>query len=258
MAKFTKDMLLEAVQQSSVKLSNGKKMKVRAFLMKEYKIMMLANESESSMEDAMMQVLKNCIVDNAGIDVETLPIFDIETLYLTVWKLSKGTSVVPVSFICQNMVDELDDEGNPVMHGDHVAQRQCSTPIKVNANLARAKLSRVPESMIKLSDKINVKMRYPTVYESEFFNVEKESDLFDITMRCVEEVHMNGEIMKVGEDIQPNELIELLDYIDANGYEKMAKFVNDIPQTTLDVAVKCPHCGHSEAYTLRGLSDFFD
>lgn len=258
MAKFTRDMLLEAVQQSSVKLSSGKKVRVRAFLVKEYKILMLAHESGSPMEDAMIQILKNCVIDTSGIDLETLPIFDIETIYLAVWKLSKGTSVVPVSFICQNMIDALDEEGNPVMIGDEPAKRQCSTQIKVNADLRRAKLSRVPESMIKINDKLSIKMRYPTVYESEFFDVEKESDLFDITMRCVQEVHLNGDVMKVGEDIQHEELIELLDYLDKDGYEKMAKFVNDIPQTTLDLAVKCPHCGYAEPVTLRGLSDFFD
>ncbi|AAQ17854.1 gp26 baseplate hub subunit [Aeromonas phage Aeh1] len=258
MAKFTRDMLLEAVQQSSVKLSNGKKVRVRAFLVKEYKILMLAHESESSMEEAMIQVLKNCVIDTAGIDLETLPIFDIETIYLAVWKLSKGTSVVPVAFICQNMVDSVDEEGNPVMFNGVQVQHQCSTQIKINADLRRAKLSRVPESMIKVSDKLSIKMRYPTVYESEFFDVEKESDLFDITMRCVEEVHLNGDVMRVGEDIKHEELIELLDYLDKDGYEKMAKFVNDIPQTTMELAVKCPVCGHSEPVILRGLSDFFD
>ncbi|ADM80169.1 baseplate hub subunit [Aeromonas phage phiAS5] len=258
MAKFTKDMLLEAVQQSSVKLSNGKKIKVRAFLVKEYKILMLASESGSSMEDAMIQVLKNCVIDASGIDLDTLPIFDIETIYLAVWKLSKGTSIVPVTFICQNEIEATDEEGNPVLlpNGDKM-MRPCGAEIKVNANLARAKLSRIPESVVKISDKLSVVMRYPTVYESEFFDVEKESDLFDITMRCVEEVHLNSDVMKVGVDIQPSELIELLDYIDSSGYEKMAKFVNDIPQTTLDIALKCPNCGHAEPIRLVGLSDFF-
>lgn len=252
MSKFTKDMLLEAVQQTKVKLSNGKTVRVRAMLMKEFKILMLAAESESSMEDSIVQVLRGCVLDDK-IDIGTLPIFDVETLYVTIWKLSKGTSIIPVKFRCVNEIERPipdDEEGKTYMG-------RCDTEISVQINLNQAKLSKVPNPMVKISDRLSVEMRYPNVYETEYFDVQKDSDLFDLVLRCVSKVHLNGDVMVVGTDIPYEELSEVMDYVDDKGFAKMAAFVNELPQLSLTAAVKCPHCGHCEPVEMIGLADFF-
>lgn len=249
MSKFSKEMLLASVQQSNLTLSDGKKIRVRAFLMREFKILMLASESESNMEDSIIQVLKGCVM-TPGIDLEKLPIFDVETIYVAVWKLSKGTSIIPVKFTCTNTVMKMGE--------DEVEREvQCNGEIKVNANLNKAKLSKVPDSNVVISDNLRVEMRYPTVYETEFFDVKKESDLFDLVLRCVRSVTMNEETMVVGTDVSYEELVEIMDYIDDTGFAKMASFVNQLPQLSLTLAVKCPDCGHCEPVELVGLADFF-
>lgn len=247
MSKFNKDALLESVQQTNVVLSNGTKVRVRAFLVREFKLLMMANESGVSINDTIVQVIGGCIVGKKKIDVSTLPIFDLETIYIAIWKLSKGTSIIPVMFVCNNTV--TNESGESVV---------CGTEVKVNVNINKAKLStQVNDTNIKINDRLSVKMRYPNVLESEYFVITKESDTFNVIMRCIDSVTLNDETMVVGTDIEPSELAEVMDYIDEAGYAKLVDFVSEMPTTTLDIAVKCQCCGHTEPVRLRGLSDFF-
>ena len=64
-------------------LSTGKKIKFRPFLVKEQKLFLMASQSDDAKEvvSAIKQVIGNCILDK-NIDVDTLPTFDLENLFL--------------------------------------------------------------------------------------------------------------------------------------------------------------------------------
>ena len=70
--------------------STGKKIKYRPFLVKEEKILILALESENikQITTSIKSILKDCI-QTRGVKIDTLPIFDIEYLFLNV----RGKSV---------------------------------------------------------------------------------------------------------------------------------------------------------------------
>ena len=59
-----------------VALHTGKKIKIRPFLAQEEKILLMAIEdkeaSEEKIQDALMQILANCIVEPKGFDLNTL------------------------------------------------------------------------------------------------------------------------------------------------------------------------------------------
>ena len=61
--------------------SNGKKVKIRPFTVKEEKILLVAQESDEPAAEmlAIKQILTNCIIDA---DIEELPVFDMEFLLL--------------------------------------------------------------------------------------------------------------------------------------------------------------------------------
>ena len=83
-----------AVPEYSLKLpSSGKELKYRPFLVKEEKILLLAMESEDSKEiiTATKNVIKNCVFGE--IDVDTLPTFDIEYIFLWLRGRAKGEKV---------------------------------------------------------------------------------------------------------------------------------------------------------------------
>ena len=74
-----------AVPEYSLTLpSNGTEIKYRPFLVKEEKLLLIAMESEDEKEiaTATKNVIKNCIY--ADIDVNDLPIFDVEYIFLLI------------------------------------------------------------------------------------------------------------------------------------------------------------------------------
>ena len=250
MSKIDTSILVNAIQQSEVTLHDGRTVKIRAFVMKEMKLLMMAHESGSGHEQALIQVLKSCILDE--LDVETLPLFDVEHLYLQLYKLSKGNSIIPVTFRCINDVERI--------VGDELTPRKtkCNTEIKSNANLNQVKMSEAPDSIVKITDQLTIEMRYPNVLEQEFFDMKKESDIFNLINRCVSKIYMGPTVHIVGDDIGYDEVAEVMQYVDDVGFTKLAEFINDIPQVELTIPLVCPSCGHSEPVILTGISDFFD
>ena len=74
--------------------SSNKKIKYRPFLVKEEKILILALESQNQNDitNAVTDVLKKCIITK-GVDVDSLPTFDIEYLFLNIRAKSIGEEI---------------------------------------------------------------------------------------------------------------------------------------------------------------------
>ena len=70
--------------------STGEKLKYRPFLVKEQKLLMIAQESEDDkqIESAFAQILNDCVLDD--IDPYKMPMFDIEYIFLRVRAKSVG------------------------------------------------------------------------------------------------------------------------------------------------------------------------
>ena len=79
--------------------SSGEKIKYRPFLVKEQKILMLAQEGEDEEEsvNAIKQIIKNCCLTK-DMDIDSLPLFDIEYLFLQLRSKSVGEKVTGKHF----------------------------------------------------------------------------------------------------------------------------------------------------------------
>ena len=86
--------------------STKQKIKYRPFLVKEEKVLLVALESDNdnSIQDAIIQVLQNCVMTD--IKVDKLPIFDFEYLYLKVRAKSVG-EVVNLKLKCPDDEKEI-------------------------------------------------------------------------------------------------------------------------------------------------------
>ena len=74
--------------------SSGETIRYRPFLVKEEKILLMALESndEQEMMRSMKQIISSCVMSD--IDVEKLPIFDIQYLFLSMRSVSVGEEIV--------------------------------------------------------------------------------------------------------------------------------------------------------------------
>lgn len=243
--KFNMNILTESVSHSTVTISDGTKVKIRAMLVKEYKLLMLANATNDKKEENFLRILKNCILSD--IDLDLLPIFDLEILYLHVWHLSKGTWIIPITYSCRNKIKQEDG-----------SEKTCNTKIEMQINTAGATISARPKKCdIKINESLTIEMRYPTVGEIEYFDTASGTDVFELVMRCIRAVYLNGEEYVVNTDISPDELTEVIDYLDEDKFLELAEFIKEMPRISLDFPIKCPECGYHENQRLVGLNDFF-
>lgn len=228
--------------RTTVKISSGIDITIRAFAVKELKLLMMSNESQSAQDEQVLQILNQCI-ETVDIDAKFLPSHDVELLYIELYKISKGTSTIPARYRCTQDA-----------HGE-----LCGEPINVSINLNNIAISDTPDPLVKLSNGLTLNMRSPNVIEREYFTeTEDHNDIFNLAMRCIDSVDTGTEIMKVGVDVTAEEIAEVIEYLDETSFGLLIDFVQNIPTITTSFPLKCPKCGYEEIVTLRGLSDFFD
>ena len=90
-------------------ISSGKEVKFRPFTVKEEKLFLMASESEEfkTIIDTTKQVLNNCIISD--IDVDKLPIFDIEYLFLNI-RARSVSEIINLNYKCNNDIKNEEDE----------------------------------------------------------------------------------------------------------------------------------------------------
>ena len=123
--------------------STGDKIKYRPFLVKEQKVLMLAQESEDVKEvnSALASLISSCTFEK--IDPYSIPMFDIEFLFLRIRGKSVGEKV-DLNVLC------TDDD---------------KTRVKTTLNLSEVNVNMKEghTNIIDVTDKIKIVMRYPTL-----------------------------------------------------------------------------------------------
>ena len=86
--------------------STGKEITIRPFLVKEEKLLLIAAQSKDQAEiiNTTKQIINNCIVDG-DVNVETLPFFDIDYIFIALRAKSVGESI-DINFTCNNVIED--------------------------------------------------------------------------------------------------------------------------------------------------------
>ena len=151
--------------------STGKKIKYRPFLVKEEKILILAQESgdQKEMARAIKDVIQAC-VQTRGFKVDELATFDIEFLFLNIRGNSVGGDV--------EVVITCPDDG------------VTRVPVTIYLDQIQVLIDDEHSKNVKLDDTYSVKMKYPTmemVMETDSENVSVEQSLALIA-GCIEQM----------------------------------------------------------------------
>ena len=224
--------------------STGKKIKYRPFLVKEEKILILALESENTKQitTSIKSILKECI-QTRGVKIDTLPIFDIEYLFLNV----RGKSV---SEALELVVTCPDDS-------------ETTVPVKVYIDEIGVVKDPDHKNDINLDDKLTLRMKYPSLDEfikNNFdFNSRDEGALeqsFEIIASCIDQVY-NEEESWAGSDCTKKELLEWVETLNTNQFKLIESFFTTMPKLSHTIKVKNPNTKVESDVTLEGLSSFF-
>ena len=223
--------------------SLGKEITFRPFVVKEEKVLMMALESEEYETSlaAIKQILNNCVLDE--IDVEKLPIFEIEYLFLNLRARSIGEKVM-LEYICENVVEE---------------NRKCKGPMSLEVDLLKVALDhKSSNNTVKLSNGVGIKLKYPTVEISKTLVEEfkKEDAPVQILRQCTDYLFDEQQVYKIDE-MQEDEFKQFIESLTTEQYNKIKTFFLKMPTLRYISNLACKKCGKNHTIRLEGLLDFF-
>ena len=221
--------------------STDKVIQFRPFLVKEEKILLVAMESNNNNEilNAIKEILTACTYED--IDVNTLPIFDIEYIFLQIRSKSVG-EVSKVKLLCPD-----DNETYADVEIDLT---------KVNVQVDDDHTNNI---VIDKEKNIGIIMKYPTIDSVDTTkNVKgmKTEQLFDMIATCMHEIYEGDKVHNVN-DYTKEELHKFLEGVSGKTFEKINKFFESMPQLKHEFEIENPKTKVKSKITLSGLSDFF-
>ena len=219
--------------------SSGQKVTYRPFLVKEQKNLLIALESQerSQMMRSIVKTIEACVEENIKND---LTIFDVDFMFTKIRSKSVGETAT-LSLECE----------------------ECEHRSDVSIELEKIKLDGkvVKNKVIPLTNDISVKMRYPTY--QDFMNNEKifenesfTETLLEMVMTCMDSIMTDEERICV-KDEPKEEIIDFVESMSSEQFERITEFVNKIPAITQKADFTCPNCGHKNGLELKGIDDFF-
>ena len=224
--------------------STEKVIKYRPFLVKEEKILLTAMEAndEKTMFPAVKQIINNCIVGK--LDVEKLPTFDIEYLFLRLRAKSIG----------ENVTLGLKPWGCPKNNGELCEN---STQVEINLEEVNVIKNKKHSNKIMLDDKIGIKLGYPNL--NKLGNIEKIDTAetgINIIKDCIEMIFTEEETYEKG-TFSEKELDEFIDSLNTEQFSKIKDFFDTMPQLKHTAKYTCSTCGEEKETTITGLNSFF-
>lgn len=226
-------------------VSLDKKIKFRPFLVKEEKLLLMAKESKDREEikRAMKQIITNCSAE--PIDVDKLPLFDIEMLFINLRARSVGENV-KLTFNCQNIIDKETSEA-------------CNADTDYTLNLDKVRYN-IPEghdSKIRLTDKMGVKMKYPDISTGIIGdNVDEYTAALQIIAQNIEYVFDEDSVYKA-EDMGVDQLLDFIENLTEHQLAKVQKFFSSSPKVILEDLIKCSKCGFEHKVEAGDILSFF-
>ncbi len=206
---------------------------IRPFLVKEEKILLTALEGgdEKEIVKSIKQVMKNCILSD--VEIDNLSFFDFEYIFLMMRSKSVGDVI------------ELNLE-------HHCGQMN---KVSIDINSIQVQFSEDHSDTIKLNDDIGIKMKYPTISNTDMFTDTNDvNKVFEIMETSIDYVYDSETVY---DEFTKEELKSFLESMDKDQLEKIMNFFNTMPSLEHEIEYTCTNCGEVQKYILRGISDFF-
>lgn len=217
--------------------SSGKKVLFRPFLVKEEKLLLIAQQSgeDTDVIRAIKQILKLCIADEE-LDVDKLTTFDLEYLFLKL-RAKSVNNVVKLSY--------RDNEDEKIYN------------FELDLDTIEVEMPDGVDSTIKISDNISMIMKYPNAsITDKIQQFDNEVDLMTFfIVNCIDTIMTEEDIFPASE-YSDKELEEFLDQLPVNSFEKIREFFENMPKLHHKIEYK-NSLGNDRSIELNNLKDFF-
>lgn len=221
-----------------------KKIKYRPFLVKEQRNLLMSIESNetNTIQNSIRDILNNCTITE-GVDIESLPIIDVEYYFIHLRAKSVG-EIVESRYRCNNEVED----------------KTCNNIMEKNIDLMDIKVhqDKVVSPEIQLTDTISIKMKYPefgVVGQSlEYNNINDIT--FNMIAQSIEYIY-DGEQFYYAKESTPKEMLEFVEGLNQSQFEKIEDFFTNLPKLSEKIEMTCSKCGFHHTIEVEGLENFF-
>lgn len=215
--------------------STGKKIKYRPFLVKEQKVLMMAQDSKDDAEisEAVGSLVQSCTFGE--IDYKTSPMFDIEYLFLKIRGKSVGDKV-DLNLICP-------DDGK--------------TQVKKTIDLEEVNIHMLENhtNEVEINDNVKIVFRYPILSDMKGIPVSEISTAFSVINACVHSIHYGDDVYQ-RTDLKDEEVEEFIDSLTGDQFEKITEFFQTMPKLRHVVEVTNPKTKKKSEIVVEGLQNF--
>jgi len=223
--------------------SNGQTIEFTPYTVKQEKNLLLAQESNNQQQtnNQIRRLIKECIITE-GVNVDKLPVFDIELIFLNLRCKSVGEKA-HLALTC------------PV--------EGCGHQNKVDIDLSAVTLSNPvatkEEYDIIVSEEqgIGVRVRYPTFID--IVNINKDIDnsvAYDLMINCITHIYTADEMFDCTKE-NTKEVEDFVGSLVSSQYKPVVEFFDKLPTITLENKFTCEKCQHEYSDTIEGVSNFF-
>lgn len=225
--------------------STGKEITIRPFIVKEEKLLLLAAQTkdENEIVNTTRQIIRNCIVEG-DINVDTLPFFDIDYIFIALRAKSIGDSI-DVNFTCNNTVEDGTLCGNVFPAKIDIAECEIVKDDSISKD-------------ITLTGNLRLKMKYPSYAVMKTLG-EKELDLekkIKIIAASIDQIIQKDKIY-TSKDYTPGEIKAFIEGLTQEQFSKLEKFVDNFPTFIIKTTGQCTSCGFVHDIKYDNFTTFF-
>jgi hypothetical protein len=223
--------------------SEDRKIKFRPFLVKEEKILYIAQETgdNKAMIQALKDVVNACTFDTLHID--QLPIFDVEYIFLQL-RAKSVAEIARFRTICP-------DDGKTYAEAE------------VDLTKVEVQVDENHTNKVIIDEKRNlgIVLRYPTLknydyVSSKVVDTNEMDNVFSILIDCIDHI-FEGDKIYPAKDSTKDELKDFVETLPQEAFNKIKTFFDTMPKLKHEIEVTNPKTEKVSKVMLQGISDFF-
>jgi len=219
--------------------STKKTIEYRPFLVKEEKILLIAQESSNNEEiiKAMKDIIKACTFDK--VEPNDLTTFDLEYIFLKLRAKSVG-ELADINCKCSKC--------------------EAFTQTEVNIDNIIFNIDPKVNKIIMLTDKVGINMRYIRVKDMNVLMNELKTTpdmINDVIIASIESIFDNDGVYPADQTSQ-SEMTTFINSLNRAQMKLIETFIAESPKLSHDINFECCKCHESNTMTLVGAQSFFE
>jgi len=221
--------------------STGQNVNMRPYLVSEEKVLLIAFESQNNKQimAAIVDVIEACLKED--IKVSKLAIFDLEYMFMQLRAVSVGETVEG-KFKCSKC--------------------EAFTNVDIDLGGISVELPDDPKPpLLEIQDGIKIQLKYPTIDDirnnAKITGKDHVAARYETLLVCIDKVVTDDEEHKFS-DSSRKEREEFVGAFSGIQFEPMWKFVEGIPQASVEISFECSGCGHTNEFSAKGIHQLFN